>query len=94
MENGNIKNSENYQNVNMGVCGDTARVTICHKNIPNMLGQLTGACAAEGINIEDMTNKSKGDWAYTMMDIGSEVSEALVEKLAAINGVVKVRKVK
>ncbi len=52
-------------------------------------GQLTGACAAEGINIEDMTNKSKGDWAYTMMDIGSEVSEALVEKLAAINGVVK-----
>ena len=94
MENGNIKNSVNYPNVNMGVCGDTARVTICHKNIPNMLGQLTGACAAEGINIEDMTNKSKGDWAYTMMDIGSEVSEALVEKLAAINGVVKVRKVK
>ena len=71
-----------------------AYITICHKNIPNMLGQLTGACAAEGINIEDMTNKSKGDWAYTMMDIGSEVSEALVEKLAAINGVVKVRKVK
>ncbi len=69
------------------------RITICHKNIPNMLGQLTGACAAEGINIEDMTNKSKGDWAYTMMDIGSRF-QALVEKLAAINGVVKVRKVK
>ena len=72
-----------------GICKAAGRITICHKNIPNMLGQLTGACAAEGINIEDMTNKSKGDWAYTMMDIGSEVSEALVEKLAAINGVVK-----
>ena len=94
LENGNMTNSVNYPACDMGICKAAGRITICHKNIPNMLGQLTGACAAEGINIEDMTNKSKGDWAYTMMDIGSEVSEALVEKLAAINGVVKVRKVK
>ena len=94
LENGNITHSVNYPACDMGICKAAGRITICHKNIPNMLGQLTGACAAEGINIEDMTNKSKGDWAYTMMDIGSEVSEALVEKLAAINGVVKVRKVK
>ena len=94
MENGNIRNSVNYPACDAGVCETKGRITVAHKNIPNMLGQLTGACAAEGINIEDMTNKSKGDWAYTMMDIGSEVSEALVEKLAAINGVVKVRKVK
>ena len=94
LENGNITHSVNYPACDMGICKAAGRITICHKNIPNMLGQLTGACAAEGINIEDMTNKSKGDWAYTMMDIGSEVSEALVEKLAAINGVLKVRKVK
>ena len=94
LENGNITHSVNYPACDMGICKAAGRITICHKNIPNMLGQLTGACAAEGINIEDMTNKSKGDWAYTMMDIGSEVSAALVEKLAAINGVVKVRKVK
>jgi D-3-phosphoglycerate dehydrogenase len=85
LENGNIKNSVNYPNCEMGICKAEGRITICHKNIPNMLSQLTSGCASAGINIEDLTNKSKGDWAYTMMDIASPVTE---------EGVVKVRKVK
>ena len=61
LENGNITHSVNYPACDMGI-SKAGRITICHKNIPKLLGQLTGACAAEGINIEDMTNKSKGDW--------------------------------
>ena len=59
-----------------------------------MLSQLTSSCSTAGINIEDLTNKSRGDWAYTMMDISTPVTDVLVAQLSAINGVVKVRKVK
>ena len=94
LENGNIKNSVNYPNCDMGVCRAASRVAVCHKNIPNMLSQLTSACAADGINIQDMTNKSKGDWAYTLMDLSTEPTEAMLAHIAGVNGVVKVRKVK
>lgn len=94
LENGNIKNSVNYPACDMGVCKTVGRITVCHKNIPNMLSQLTSGCAAAGINIEDLTNKSKGNWAYTMMDIASPVTDELIAALSAIKGVVKVRKVK
>ena len=94
MENGNIKNSVNYPNVNMGVCGDTARVTICHKNIPNMISQLTKILGAEGLNIADMTNKSKGEYAYTLIDLESAASAEALDALKAIEGVSKVRVVK
>lgn len=94
LENGNIKNSVNYPACDMGVCKTVGRITVCHKNIPNMLSQLTSGCAAAGINIEDLTNKSKGNWAYTMMDIASPVTDELIAALSAIEGVVKVRKVK
>lgn len=94
LENGNIKNSVNYPACDMGVCKAVGRITVCHKNIPNMLSQLTSGCAAAGINIDDLTNKSKGNWAYTMMDIASPVTDELIAKLSSIDGVVKVRKVK
>ena len=88
--NGNIKNSVNLPNVAQewsGIC----RLCLIHKNIPGMLTALTGAVAAEGLNIENMTNKSKGDNAYTMVDITGEISDDTVAKLAAIDGVFKVR---
>ncbi len=93
LENGNIKNSVNYPACDMGVCKTEGRIAVCHKNIPNMLGQLAGTCAAAGINIENLMNKSKGNWAYTMMDIVSPVTDDLLEQLMAVKGVVKVRKV-
>lgn len=94
MENGNIKNSVNYPNCDMGVCDKAGRVTICHKNIPNMLGQFTSAFAEANINISDMTNKSKGDYSYTMLDIDAPATEGVVKKIEAINGVIKVRIIK
>ena len=94
VENGNIKNSVNYPACDMGACKSEGRVTICHQNIPGILGKLTSVCANEGVNIQDLTNKSKAAWAYTMMDINSEVSEQLINALEAVEGVVKVRKIK
>lgn len=94
LENGNIKNSVNYPACDMGVCKTAGRVAVNHKNIPNMLSQLTSACAAESINIEDLTNKSRKDWAYTLMDLSNPVTDSLIRKLEAIEGVVRVRKVK
>lgn len=91
MENGNIKNSVNYPNCDAGICDSKRRITINHKNIPNMLTQFTGVCAAANINISNMINKSKGDYAYSVIDIDDENAEALVDKLNAINGVLKVR---
>lgn len=94
IENGNIKNSVNYPACDMGACKSEGRVAICHQNIPGILGKLTSVCANEGVNIQDLTNKSKAAWAYTMMDINSEVSEQLLNALEAVEGVVKVRKIK
>lgn len=91
LENGNIKNSVNYPNCNMGVCAQASRITINHKNIPNMLGQFTSALANANINISDMTNKSKGQWAYTIIDTDTVATSELAEKLKTIDGVVKVR---
>ena len=65
----------------MGVCKCAGRVTVIHKNIPNMLSQLTSACAQAGININDMTNKSRNAFAYTMMDLDNSASDEVLEKL-------------
>lgn len=94
MENGNIQNSVNYPACDMGICDKVARVTICHKNIPNMISQFTTAFAGENINISDMTNKSRGGYSYTMLDLDSTASESAVKKIEAIDGVIKVRVVK
>ena len=94
IENGNIKNSVNYPSCDMGVCSNTARVAINHKNIPDMLTRFTGVFSAKGINISDMISKSKGDWAYSMLDVSEAVSAELVAQLEAIDGVVRVRIIK
>jgi D-3-phosphoglycerate dehydrogenase len=94
VENGNIINSVNYPKCDLGVCDKEARITICHKNIPNMIGQLTSVVAAEGINVSDMVDKSKGDYAYAIIDCDHAVTDDLVQKLEAVEGVIKVRVVK
>lgn len=94
VDNGNIVNSVNYPNATLGVCDKAARLTVCHKNIPNMIGQLTSVVAAENINVADMVDKSKGDFAYAIMDLDHPATEALVQKLSAVEGVIKVRVVK
>jgi len=91
LENGNIKNSVNYPALDAGICATESRVTVLHKNIPNMLTQFTGTFSALNINIENMVNKSRGDYAYTVLDIVGSVSEENIKKLEAIDGVLKVR---
>ena len=93
IENGNITNSVNFPACSMGVCKTAGRVSVIHKNIPNMLSQLTSACAQAGININDMTNKSRNAFAYTMMDLDASASDEVLEKLSAIDGVIKVRRI-
>ena len=94
IENGNIVNSVNYPACDMGVCTQEGRICINHKNIPNMISQITGACSAENINIHEMLNKSKGDYSYTMLDLDSKVTDAVVKKLEGIEGIIKVRVIK
>ena len=74
----------------MGV-KDKTRITIMHRNIPNMIGQFTALLAKDNVNIDDMTNKNSGAYAYTMMDVDSEVGAEVVDGLEAIEGVLKVR---
>ena len=93
LKNGNIVNSVNYPNCDMGVCTKAARVTILHKNIPNTLSQFTSAMAKENINISDLMNRSRGEYAYTMLDLDSIPSKAAMEKLTKIEGVIRVREI-
>lgn len=94
LENGNIINSVNYPKCDMGVCTKAGRVAIFHKNIANMITRFTACFGENGINISDMTNKSRGEVAYTMMDIETPVSQEIVQKLEAVDGVFRVRVVK
>lgn len=91
IENGNIRNSVNYPACDMGVKKTVDRVAVLHLNIPNMIGQITGVLAGGGINISDMTNKSRDKYAYTLMDLESVPDDILVQKLNAIQGVLRVR---
>ena len=94
LENGNIKNSVNFPNCDMGTCVAVGRITICHKNIPNMISQFTKILGSEGLNIADMTNKSRGGYAYTIIDLESAASKEALDELRAIEGVSKVRVIK
>jgi len=91
LENGNIVNSVNYPNCDMGICSKEGRITIMHRNIPGILTKFTGAMAMENINISDMLNKSRGDYAYTMLDLDGKPSSHAVEVLKKIEGVLRVR---
>jgi D-3-phosphoglycerate dehydrogenase len=81
MENGNIKNSVNYPNCDAGVCQTAGRITIAHKNVPNMLSQFTTLFSKDGVNIENMVNKSRGNFAYTILDICSDSTDEVVKEL-------------
>ncbi|WP_026651307.1 phosphoglycerate dehydrogenase [Butyrivibrio proteoclasticus] len=93
LENGNINNSVNFPNCDMGVCINP-RIAIYHKNVANMISQFTAVLGEAGINISDMANKSRGDYAYTMIDVEDKITDALVKKLNKIDGVIRVRVVK
>ncbi|MGN9173046.1 phosphoglycerate dehydrogenase [Lachnospiraceae bacterium HCP1S3_A8] len=94
LENGNIRNSVNYPNCDMGVCHAASRVAVLHLNVPNMIGQITGILASGNVNISDMTNKSRDKYAYTLLDLENPAEEDMVEKLKAIKGVLRVRVIK
>ena len=94
MENGNIKNSVNYPNCDMGVCQTTGRVALLHKNEKGAIGNFTAVLADAGVNIDNMSNKSKGDYAYTMMDVDASVADDVAAKLGALPEVFKVRVIK
>ena len=91
LENGNIINSVNYPNCDMGKCTKAARMLILHKNIPNSLGQFTSAVAKENVNISDLLNRSRGDYACTMLDLDSPVPQKVVDEICGIEGVFRVR---
>ena len=91
LENGNINNSVNYPNCDMGLCQTEGRITILHHNIPNSLGRFTAAIASENVNIAGLMNKSRGEYAYTMLDLDHHPSADVVEHLKGIEGVVRVR---
>lgn len=94
LENGNIRNSVNYPACDMGVCTKAGRIAIFHKNIANMITQFTAVLGEQKINISEMTNKSRGDVAYTMLDVESPATAEIVSALEKIEGVFRVRIVK
>lgn len=91
LEYGNIKNSVNYPDCDMGMPGDNKRIVLLHYNKPNMLGQFTKILADGNMNIADLSNKSKGAYAYTMIDIDSDIPANVERDLRNIKGVLKVR---
>ena len=94
LENGNITNSVNYPNCDMGICQAAGRITILHRNIPNSLGRFTSAIAADNVNIDGLVNKSRGEYAYTMLDLDQHPSQDVVNHLKQVEGVLKVRVIK
>ena len=90
LKNGNIKNSVNYPNVEMPRSA-VARICVLHQNVPSILTKITAAVADEGLNIENMTNKSKGENAYTMLDVSSTPSDDAIARISAVEGINRVR---
>lgn len=94
LENGNIVHSVNFPDNNMGACTHAGRVGILHKNVTGMIGQYTTILGEEGINVADLSDKGKGDFAYAIIDVDSPVTEDVVAKLFEIDGVLRVRVIK
>lgn len=90
LENGNIRNAVNFPNVKL-TRESAYRIAIANANVPNMVGQISSVLAAAGLNIHNMVNKSRGDMAYTLTDVDSAVSDAVMRQLAGIAGVLAVR---
>ena len=92
IENGNITNSVNFPAVDMGKCRAVSRIALLHKNVPNMIGKITGNISE--LNISDMTNRSRSGYAYTLLDLDSPVTQEALNHLKAIDGVIRVRLIK
>ena len=92
MENGNIKNSVNYPNCNLGLCESASRIAIYHRNVKMMISQFTSILS--DTSIVNMSNTSRGQYAYTLLDLEDKLKEETLEKLSAIDGVMRVRVVK
>jgi len=90
LENGNVRNSVNFPKVYLKRYGGF-RMAVVNANVPNMLGQISTALAESGLNIVDMINKSRGDLAYTLVDVESELCDECVAKISSIDGVLAVR---
>lgn len=91
LENGNIKNSVNFPTCDMGICKSASRIGILHKNIPNMLGQITQKLAEENVNISNLVNNSKNQVAYTLLDLETIIDKDVLDALEKIEGISKVR---
>ena len=91
LENGNIVNSVNYPNCDMGICTTPGRITVLHKNIPNSIGRFTSAVGSFNVNISDMLNRSRGEYAYTMLDLDEPTPAGLAEYMGSLEGVFRVR---
>ena len=94
LENGNIIHSVNFPDCNMAVCMTAGRIGILHKNESGMLSRFTTILGDAGMNIDGMANRAKGDYAYALIDVDAEVTEEVLTKLAGLNGVLKVRRIK
>jgi D-3-phosphoglycerate dehydrogenase len=94
LENGNIINSVNFPNCDMGVCTKPGRIVILHRNIPNTLSRFTGVVAAENINISDLMNRSRGEYACTILDLDAKPSEQVIDTLSQMDGVFRVRRIR
>ena len=90
LETGNIRNSVNLPTLEQDWSGET-RLCIIHRNVPNMLASITAALSRENVNVENMTNKSKGNYAYTIVDVSARVGDAVADEIRAISGVLRVR---
>ena len=89
LDNGNIKNSVNFPNCDMGVCTTVGRLAL-----PNMIGQISSILASTDMNIANMTNKSRDKYAYTLVDLETKADAVTIEKLKAIQGMMRVRVIK
>ena len=93
LDNGNIRHSVNYPDLDAGICRTQARVAILHRNIPNMISQIASFFGKNGLNIESLHSKSKGNYEYTLLDLDAPMPHDTVERLKEIDGVLRVRRV-
>ncbi len=94
IENGNIKNSVNFPACDMGVCQSAGRIAICHRNVVDMIRQFARILSDAGVNITDMTNKSRKEYAYTLIDTGTPLTGEILQKISSVDGVLRARIVK
>lgn len=94
LENGNITNSVNYPDCSLGPCVSAGRIAVLHKNIPTMIGKVTNLMADLNINISDMNNRSKGEYAYTLIDVDGKVKESDLQKIRGFEGIISIRMIR